>query len=87
MNLIIVQALLKYVEFIQNIVYAPGSVKVAFKGSEKTTIIGKATLVSLLLCCYLRQEILLHIVSLHPGLQTGNGDTLLGVTLRWTSRQ
>lgn len=37
----IVQALLKYVEFIQNIVYAPGSVKVLFKGSERTAIIGK----------------------------------------------
>lgn len=33
--------MLKYVEFIQNIVYAPGSVKVVFKGSEKTTIVGK----------------------------------------------
>lgn len=35
------QALLKYVEFIQNIVYAPGSVKVVFKGSEKTAIVGR----------------------------------------------
>ena len=37
----VLQALLKYVEFIQNIVYAPGSVKVVFKGSEKTAIIGR----------------------------------------------
>ncbi|XP_068674746.1 mutS protein homolog 4-like [Montipora foliosa] len=36
-------ALLKYVEFIQNIVYAPGSVKVVFKGSEKTAIIDAST--------------------------------------------
>ncbi|CAH3182501.1 unnamed protein product, partial [Porites evermanni] len=37
------QALLKYVEFIQNIVYAPYSVKVLFKGSEKTAIIDAST--------------------------------------------
>ncbi|XP_073245789.1 mutS protein homolog 4-like [Porites lutea] len=36
-------ALLKYVEFIQNIVYAPYSVKVLFKGSEKTAIIDAST--------------------------------------------
>ena len=29
-------------EFIQNIVYAPGSIKVVFKGSEKTAIVGKS---------------------------------------------
>jgi DNA mismatch repair protein MSH4 len=34
------QALLKYVEFIQNIVYAPSSLKIVFKGSEQTTMIG-----------------------------------------------
>ena len=34
-------ALLKYVEFIQNIVYAPNSLKVVFRGSEQTTMIGK----------------------------------------------
>ncbi len=34
-------ALLKYVEFIQNIVYAPGSLKVCFKGSEQTATIGE----------------------------------------------
>ena len=33
-------ALLKYVEFIQNIVYAPNSLRVCFKGSEQTTTIG-----------------------------------------------
>ncbi|XP_065062866.1 mutS protein homolog 4-like [Rhopilema esculentum] len=32
-------ALLKYVEFIQNVVYAPNSLKVVFKGSENTTMI------------------------------------------------
>lgn len=31
-------------EFIQNIVYAPGSVKVVYKGSEKTAIVGKFSL-------------------------------------------
>ncbi|PIK47411.1 putative mutS protein-like 4 [Apostichopus japonicus] len=36
-------ALLKYVEFIQNIVYAPNSLKVVFKGSEKTTMIDATT--------------------------------------------
>ena len=33
-------ALLKYVEFVQNMVYAPGSLKIVFKGSEKTAMIG-----------------------------------------------
>ena len=32
---------MKYIEFIQNIVYAPSSIKVVFKGSENTTMIGK----------------------------------------------
>ncbi|XP_033098705.1 mutS protein homolog 4-like [Anneissia japonica] len=36
-------ALLKYVEFIQNIVYAPSSLKVVFKGSEQTTMIDAST--------------------------------------------
>ncbi|KAJ8047643.1 MutS protein-like 4 [Holothuria leucospilota] len=36
-------ALLKYVEFIQNIVYAPNSLKVVFKGSERTTMIDATT--------------------------------------------
>lgn len=35
------QALLKYVEFIQNVVYAPSSLKVVFRGSEQTVMIGK----------------------------------------------
>lgn len=34
-------ALLKYVEFIQNVMFAPESLKVIFKGSEKTTMIGQ----------------------------------------------
>lgn len=34
-TLVMLQALLKHVEFVQNIVYAPGSVKVVFNGSEK----------------------------------------------------
>ena len=33
-------ALLKYVEFIQNIVYAPSSLRVCFKGSDQTAVIG-----------------------------------------------
>ena len=36
-----VAALLKYLEFIQNAVYAPASLKIVFKGSEQTTMIGK----------------------------------------------
>ncbi|XP_032231017.2 mutS protein homolog 4 [Nematostella vectensis] len=36
-------ALLKYVEFIQNIVYAPLSLKVVFKGSEQTSMIDVTT--------------------------------------------
>ncbi|XP_077981944.1 mutS protein homolog 4-like [Glandiceps talaboti] len=36
-------ALLKYVEYIQNIVYAPNSLKVVFKGSEQTMMIDMAT--------------------------------------------
>ena len=35
------QALLKYVEFIQNLVYAPRSLKIVFKGCEQTTMIGE----------------------------------------------
>lgn len=35
---VMLQALLKYVEFARNI--APGSVKVVFKGSEKTALVG-----------------------------------------------
>ena len=42
---VMLQALLKYVEFVQNIVYAPGSVKVVFKGSEKIEIVGNAPVI------------------------------------------
>ena len=35
-------ALLKYVEFIQNIMFAPCTLKIVFKGSEHTTMIGEA---------------------------------------------
>lgn len=41
---VMLQALLKYVEIVQKIVYAPGSVKVVFKGSEKTALVGKFAL-------------------------------------------
>ncbi len=34
-------ALLKYLEFIQNVTYAPASLKIVFKGSEQTTMIGE----------------------------------------------
>ena len=34
-------ALLKYIEFIQNHTYARNSLKIVFKGSEETTMIGK----------------------------------------------
>eukprot|EP00048_Salpingoeca_helianthica_P008174 m.119619 g.119619 ORF g.119619 m.119619 type:complete len:869 (+) comp14532_c0_seq3:2474-5080(+) len=36
-------ALIKYVEFIQNIVYSPRSLKIVFTGSEKSTMIDSAT--------------------------------------------
>nr|XP_054749797.1 mutS protein homolog 4-like [Lytechinus pictus] len=36
-------ALLKYVEFIQNSVYAPNSLKVVFKGSEQSAVIDAVT--------------------------------------------
>ena len=42
-------------------------------------------LVSSLLCCFLRQETLLHIVFLHPGVKTGTSDILQGITLQWSS--
>ena len=48
----------------------------------------KVWLVSSLLCCFLRQETLLHIVSLLPGGYIhcmGTGDILLEVTPRWAS--
>ncbi|KAG8437188.1 hypothetical protein GDO86_008035, partial [Hymenochirus boettgeri] len=38
-----VAALLKYIEFIQNSVYAPKSLKISFKGSEKTAMIDSAS--------------------------------------------
>ena len=33
-------ALIKYVEFIQNVIYAPRSLKIVFTGGEKTVMIG-----------------------------------------------
>ena len=33
-------ALLKYIEFIQNVIYAPHSLKIIFEGPEKSTMIG-----------------------------------------------
>ncbi|XP_065888856.1 mutS protein homolog 4-like isoform X2 [Dysidea avara] len=47
-------ALLKYVEFIQNIIYAPSSLKIVFKGSEQTTMIDAATIRNLELVCNAR---------------------------------
>ena len=38
-----VAALLKYVEFIQNSVYAPKSLKVCFQGSEQTAMIDSSS--------------------------------------------
>jgi len=52
--IVILQALLKYVEFIQNIVYAPSSLKIVFKGSEQTTMIDAATIRNLELVCNAR---------------------------------
>ena len=56
-------ALLKYVEFIQNIVYAPGSLKVSFKGSEQTSTIGKCWH---LIGCILYQTVANLLVLLKP---------------------
>ena len=39
-SLAAVAALVKYIEFIQNHTYAPSSLKVLFKGSEETAMIG-----------------------------------------------
>ncbi len=33
-------ALLKYIEFIQNVIYAPASLKFTFQGPERTMMIG-----------------------------------------------
>ena len=41
-------------EFIQNIVYAPNSLKIVFKGSEQTTMIDVATTRNLELICNAR---------------------------------
>ena len=43
-------ALLKYVEFIQNIVYAPNSLRVIFKGSEQTAMIGQFQIMMQCIC-------------------------------------
>ena len=32
-------------------------------------------------CCFLRQETLPHVVSVHPGVEMGTGNIVLGVTL------
>lgn len=49
-------ALLKYVEFVQNVVYAPSSLRVHFKGSEQTAMIGRChtNLIEVAICsgCY-----------------------------------
>ena len=47
----------------------------------------KPVSLSLLSCCFLRQESLLRIVSLHSGVQIYTGDILLGVTLRLVGKQ
>ena len=36
----------------------------------------KARLVCSLVCCFLREETLHHVVSLHPGIQMATGDML-----------
>jgi len=41
--------LLKYIEFIQHVIYAPSSLKIAFKGSEQTTMIGLHNFILLVL--------------------------------------
>ncbi|XP_063261068.1 mutS protein homolog 4-like isoform X3 [Prinia subflava] len=58
-------ALLKYVEFIQNAVYAPKSLKVRFQGSEKTAMIDSSSAQNLELVINNRDS--------------RNGHTLLGV--------
>ncbi|XP_050832479.1 mutS protein homolog 4 isoform X2 [Serinus canaria] len=58
-------ALLKYVEFIQNAVYAPKSLKVRFQGSEKTAMIDSSSAQNL--------ELVLN------SRDSRNGHTLLGV--------
>ncbi|XP_053805463.1 mutS protein homolog 4 isoform X3 [Vidua macroura] len=58
-------ALLKYVEFIQNTVYAPKSLKVRFQGSEKTAMIDSSSAQNLELVINNRDS--------------RNGHTLLGV--------
>ena len=40
-------SLLKYLEFIQNFIYAPKSLKVSFKGSEQTAMIDSASATNL----------------------------------------
>ena len=44
----------------------------------------KTRVVFSLLCCFLRQETLLHIFSLHSGVKMGNKDTL-PITYCWGS--
>ena len=43
-NILTFKALLKYVEYIQNAVYAPNSLKITFQCPDQTTMIGKQTL-------------------------------------------
>ena len=49
-----------------NVVVSASDFRSAVEGSEGRWF--EAKLVSSLLCCFLRQETLLHLVSLHPGV-------------------
>jgi len=53
-------ALLKYVEFIQNVMFAPNSLKAVFKGCEHTTMIDSATVKNLELLQNLRDPMSPH---------------------------
>ena len=47
---ILFQALLKYVEYIQDALYAPSSLKVTYEGLDNTTMIGKSQYMQESLC-------------------------------------
>ncbi|CAH1773969.1 unnamed protein product [Owenia fusiformis] len=75
-------ALLKYVEFIQNTVYAPASLKVVFKGSEHTTMIDAATVNNLELLQNLRDPKSEHsLFGVLNHTKTVGGNRLLRATI------
>ena len=60
------------------VVFSPSNFESDFLSEDLKVGGSKLKLVSALSCCFLRNEPLLHIVSLYPGILMAIGDMLLG---------